>query len=285
MSISAAQVKELRERTGAGMMECKKALQEANGDIELAIENMRKAGSAKATKRARRIAAEGIIKIKASNDNKLAAIVEVNCETDFVARDGGFLAFVDSVIEHAVANKTSDDQVLRDQFEKTRQELVGKIGENVQIRRAGLVSTEGCVAAYNHGGRIGVLVGLDKDNMELAKDVAMHIAASNPLAISSDDISKNTIEKEREIYRAQAEASGKPAEIITKMVEGRVKKFLKEVALLEQPFVKDPQKTVGQLLKESGATVIQFVRFEVGEGIEKDTTDFAKEVMEQVQGS
>lgn len=292
MSITAGQVKELRERTGAGMLECKKALQEADGDVDLAVENLRKSGQAKAAKRSGRIAAEGAVKFKVSDDGKTAAIVEVNCETDFVGRDENFLSFVDQVAQIALQNKTQDIAALADadygdgkNVETVRQELVAKIGENIQLRRVTIMQSDGSIGTYSHGGRIGVIVSLDKDNIDFAKDIALHIAASNPIAIDESGISADILDKEREIYRAQAEQSGKPAEIVTKMIEGRLKKYLKEVSLVEQPFVKDPQETVGKLVEKAGAKVQGFVRYEVGEGIEKEDVDFAKEVMEQVQGN
>lgn len=294
MSITAAQVKELRERTGAGMMECKKALVETEGDIDLAIENMRKAGAAKADKKASRTAAEGTINVEVSADGKTAVIVETNCETDFVGRDKNFLDFSSQVAKRALQEQADDVAKLvslvfqegeAKTIEEVRQNLVTTIGENVQIRRIQLVKAEGIVSSYMHGARIGVLVALNTDADQLGKDLAMHIAASKPITISPDDVSKDLVDKEREIFTAQAESSGKPAEIIAKMVDGRMSKFVNEVSLTGQAFVKDPSTTVGALLKSAKAQVTSFVRFEVGEGIEKEVTDFATEVMEQVKGS
>lgn len=293
MAITAAQVKELRERTGAGMMECKKALVAAEGDIEKAVEDMRKAGQAKADKKSGRTAAEGNIFIVVSDDNKDALILEINCETDFVARDENFVAFGQQVATTALANKTSDVAQLSSQtlaggdatIEDTRKNLVTKLGENIQLRRCLFVTADGSVANYKHGDRIGVVVALSKDDSDLGKDIAMHIAASAPTAISPDDVAQELIDKEREIFSAQALSSGKPEEIVQKMIDGRLSKFVNEVSLTGQPFVKDPSKSVGALLQSADAKVQNFVRFEVGEGIEKEETDFAKEVMEQAQGT
>lgn len=289
-AITAAQVKELRERTGAGMMECKKALVETDGDIEKAIENMRKSGQAKAAKKAGRIAAEGIILVRSDEQN--AVILEVNSETDFVSRDEGFVAFANTVADAAIANKTADVETLKSvmldgkSVEDTRLELVQTIGENIQIRRVNLLSVaDGQSASYLHGGRIGVIVGLNGGDEVLAKDVAMHIAASNPQVVNPEDVSESVVEKEKEIFIAQAKESGKPDEIIEKMIGGRLKKFLAEVSLTGQPFVKDPSTSVGDLLKGSDATVTEFIRYEVGEGIEKKEEDFAAEVMAQVKGN
>jgi len=293
MAITASQVKELRERTGAGMMDCKKALTEANGDIEAAIKAMRKAGMAKAAKKSGRVAAEGIIIIKSDDNQKLAVILEINCETDFVGRDENLVLFANTIAENALKKKINGldalmespyDEGKGETVEQARHALVSKVGENIKVRRVRLINTDGSIAAYLHGIRIGVLVELDKENQELGKDIAMHIAASNPQAVNSDDVGEELINKEREIFSAQALASGKPPEIVEKMVEGRIKKFLGEVSLYGQPFVKDPSKTVSQLLKEHDNTVRSFVRFEVGEGIEKEESDFAREVMAQAQG-
>lgn len=284
--INASMIKELRERTGAGITACRDALVKTNGDIEQAIDELRKSGEAKAAKRAGKTAREGRIIIK--TDNNIGFIAEANCETDFVARDGSFVAFTDNIAKSGLAAKTADVAKILEQtvdgktLEATRQELVTKIGENIQLRRAAIIEATGCVGSYLHGDRIGVLVALDKSNPQLAKDIAMHIAASNPQAIQSKDVSQELIAKEREIYTAEAATSGKPAEIIEKMVAGRVSKFLKEVSLLDQPFVKDLNKTVGDLLNAEKAQVTAFVRFEVGEGIEKVTQDFAAEVMAQL---
>ncbi|HHJ38736.1 MAG: elongation factor Ts [Methylothermaceae bacteria B42] len=291
--ITAAMVKELRERTGSGMMECKKALTEAGGDIEAAIEQMRKSGLAKADKKAGRTAAEGKIAIKVSDDGKRAVIVEVNSETDFVAKNEDFLAFVDKVAQRALETGAATvDELLATPIEEggptieeARRELVAKLGENINIRRLMQFATDtGKLACYLHGARIGVVVEYENGSEQVGKDIAMHIAASKPVCVAEQDVPAETLEKEKEIFMAQAQSSGKPAEIIEKMVEGRLRKFLKEITLLGQPFVKDPDLSVAQLLKNEGATVVRFVRFEVGEGIEKEEADFAEEVMAQVRG-
>lgn len=290
MAITASQVKELRERTGAGMMECKKALVETNGDIEVAIENMRKSGQAKAAKKAGRIAAEGVI-LTRSND-EVAVILEVNSETDFVSRDEGFLAFANAVADVALENKISDVDALKaasmgeKSVEDTRLALVSKIGENIQIRRVDILeNADGAMASYIHGGRIGVIVAMNGGDDVLAKDVAMHVAASNPEVVNPEDVPEDLVNKEKEIFVAQAKESGKPDEIIEKMIGGRLKKFLGEVSLTGQPFVKDPSTSVGDLLKSNNAQAKAFIRFEVGEGIEKKEEDFAAEVMAQVKGN
>ncbi len=293
MAITAAMVKELRERTGAGMMECKKALVECNGDIEAAIEHMRKTGLAKADKKAGRTAAEGLIAIQASEDNKTAAIVEINCETDFVAKGDDFQNLCNEVAQLVLANEPADlDALLAlpmsggDSIADTLKAMIVKIGENMGVRRFKLVSSaNGHVSSYSHGSRIGVVVSMEGGNDELGRDIAMHIAASRPQAVSEADVDPALIEKEKEIFSAQAAESGKPAEIIEKMIGGRINKFLKEITLLGQPFVKDPDTTVEKLLKGAGATVLSFERFEVGEGIEKKKENFADEVMAQVKGS
>ncbi|MBK5073277.1 elongation factor Ts [Budviciaceae bacterium CWB-B4] len=276
--ITAALVKELRDRTGAGMMECKKALVEANGDIELAIDNMRKSGQAKAAKKAGRVAAEGVILTKIAADAKVGVIMEVNCETDFVAKDAGFLAFANAAVDAALAENISDVEVLKAKFEEQRTALVAKIGENINIRRVEVVKGDR-LGAYMHGARIGVLVsatGTTDD--ELVKHVAMHIAASKPEFVSPDDVPADVVTREHEIQIDIAMQSGKPREIAEKMVEGRMRKFTGEISLTGQAFVMDPSKTVGDLLKEKKAGVVQFIRFEVGEGIEKVEVDFAAEV-------
>jgi len=293
MAITAALVKELRERTGAGMMECKKALVETDGDIEAAIEHMRKTGLTKADKKAGRTAAEGLVVIKTSSDGKQAVILEVNCETDFVAKGDDFKNFVDAVaqrvldkqpadIETLLAQSISDDDATS--VEDVRKTLVAKLGENMSVRRFELIKAQGNLASYMHGARIGVVVDVTGGDENLGKDIAMHIAASRPVCVSDDEVPQEQIDKEKEIFTAQAAESGKPADIIEKMVSGRIKKFLKEVTLLGQPFVKDPDQTVEQLLKSAGAKVNCFVRFEVGEGIEKKQENFADEVMAQVKG-
>ncbi len=289
MAITAALVKELRERTGAGMMECKKALVETDGDIDTAIENMRKAGMAKADKKAGRVAAEGLVSIKIDDAGKFAAIVEVNCETDFVTKGDDFRNFVDAIAQCVLDNKPADlDALLACKLadgvsvEDTRKNLIAKIGENMSVRRFEIIESKGQLAAYKHGERIGVVVNLRGADEALGKDIAMHVAASNPACVSEDDVDPAMIEKEREIFSAQAAESGKPPEIVEKMVSGRIKKFLKEVTLLGQPFVKDPDQTVAQLVDKAGASVAGFVRYQVGEGIEKKSENFAEEVAAQM---
>lgn len=294
MSISAAMVKELRERTGSGMMECKKALVEANGDMELAIENMRKAGLAKADKKSGRIAAEGVIGVKVSDDAKTVVMADINCETDFVAKGDDFTGFVNDVVNSLLINNVNSDEELQAMVlstgvsvDDTRRALIAKIGENITVRRfVKFTTTEGGQAAYLHGSKIGVIVELAKDDAELGKDIAMHIAASKPICISAEQVSPESIEKEKEIFLAQQEEKikGKPADIVEKMVTGRVNKFLSEITLQGQAFIKDDSKTVAQLLKEKGNVAVRFARFEVGEGIEKKEEDFAAEVMAQVRG-
>ena len=289
MEITASLVKELRERTGAGMMDCKAALSDARGDIEIAIEVMRKSGAAKAAKKAGRIAAEGIISIKL-NENDIV-ILEVNCETDFVTKDESFLSFVDSVIQVISNNNVSDvDELLKlnsgnQAIEEANQQLIAKIGEKITIRRFQKYSIKNQTGTYLHGIRIGVIVEIEGGCEELAKDIAMHIAASRPLFINEDQVSQEILDKEKEIYTAQAKESGKPADIVEKMVEGRLKKFIKEITLLGQPFVKDPEKSIEKILKSSDAKVLSFIRYEVGEGIEKRADNFAEEVMSQAKGS
>jgi elongation factor Ts len=293
MSITAGMVKELRERTGSGMMECKKALQEANGDMELAIENMRKAGLAKADKKSGRIAAEGSIGVKISDDEKTAAIVDINCETDFVAKSPDFVKFVNDVTSALLsADVATNDQLLEVKLsdgstvEETRRALIAKLGENITVRRFEKFHTaQGGTACYLHGSKIGVIVELAKADKELGKDVAMHIAASKPLCVSDAEVSQETIEKEKEIFKAQAAESGKPADIIEKMVAGRISKFFAEVTLLGQPFIKDDKVSVGKLVSSKGNGVVRFARLEVGEGIEKKEENFAEEVMAQVRAS
>ncbi|MFK3557501.1 translation elongation factor Ts [Pasteurella multocida] len=273
--ITASLVKELRERTGAGMMECKKALVEANGDIELAIDNMRKSGQAKAAKKAGRVAAEGVILARIGAG--FGVLVEMNCETDFVAKDAGFLGLANEVADYALANKGVSIEALQAQFEEKRATLVAKIGENMNIRRVQFLDGD-VVGSYLHGAKIGVLVAGKNADEDLLKKIAMHVAASRPEFVKPEDVSADVVAKEREIQVAIAMESGKPREIAEKMVEGRMKKFTGEVSLTGQPFVMDPAKSVGEFLKESGADVTNFVRFEVGEGIEKVESDFAAEV-------
>ncbi len=289
MAITAQQVKELRERTGAGMMECKKALTETNGDMEAAVEQMRKTGLAKADKKAGRVAAEGRIEIAFEGAGK-AAIVEVNCETDFVAGGDDFIAFSGKVAAAVLANEPADVDALNNvsvdgkTFDDVRRELIAKIGENIGVRRFAVVKAKGRLASYLHGTRIGVVVDVDGGDEELARDIAMHIAASKPQFATADEVPADVMAKEKEILIAQAADSGKPADIIEKMVEGRLRKHLAEITLLGQPFIKDPDQTVEKLLKSKGATVHGFVRYEVGEGIEKKEEDFAAEVMAQAKG-
>jgi elongation factor Ts len=286
--MSIALVKELRERTGLGMMECKKALKAAGDDVEKAIEELRKSSGMKAAKKAGRTAADGVVITRISDDGSYGVLLEVNSETDFAAKNEGFLAFVNSVVDAAFASKTTDVAVLMSaDLESAREALVQKIGENITVRRVELVSAEsGVVGAYVHGNsRIGVLVELKGGDQDLAKDVSMHVAAVNPQVVSPADMSAEAIEKEKDIYTAQAQESGKPAEIIEKMIGGRLKKFLSENSLVEQAFVKDPDVTVGKLVSSAGAEVISFVRFEVGEGIEVEKIDFADEVAAQLSAS
>ena len=288
MSVSASQVKELRERTGAGMMECKKALVETQGDMDAAIENLRKSGLAKADKKSDRVAAEGTIVHASQNGHSV--MVEVNCETDFVAKDANFVEFASAVAQNALHTDEIDDLLASnlssgETVENTRQQLVAKIGENVQVRRLSHLRVEGAnMGCYIHGGRIGVMVALRGGDEDLARDLAMHVAALNPAYIKPDDVPAEALQKEKDILVAQAADSGKPAEIIEKMVEGRLKKHLAEITLTGQPFVKDGDMTVEKLLKSRDAEVVAFSRLEVGEGIEKEEEDFAAEVMQQVKG-
>ena len=294
MEITAALVKELRERTGSGMMECKKALVDANGNIDAAADAMRKAGLAKADKKASRIAAEGLVAIQSSPDGKQAAMAEVNSETDFVSKGDDFKDFAAAVARQVLAGNPKDLESLLEMPLKAgdpgsvntaRQTLVAKLGENINVRRFVRYETQGVLGVYLHGSRIGVLVELQGGDAALAKDIAMHVAANKPVCVTSADVPAELVAKEKEIFTAQAAESGKPAAIIEKMVEGRIKKFLAEVALLGQPFVKNPDITVEKLLQERSAKVIRFQRFEVGEGIEKKTENFAAEVMAQVRKS
>ncbi len=293
MSISAAQVKELRERTGAGMMDCKKALAEADGNIEAAIEAMRKSGVAKAAKKAGRVAAEGGIFIETNDSGDLAVILEVNSETDFVANDDNFRAFANSVVQTILAERPADVDALNntqlsggsETVEEARQQLILKIGENISVRRFMVYERQGDhLASYLHGSRIGVMVDLAGGSEAMARDIAMHIAASRPVCINEDQIPAETLQQEKDVFVAQAKESGKPDDIIEKMVTGRLAKYKKEISLLGQPFVKDPDQSVGQLLESAGASVCHFVRYEVGEGIEKKSEDFASEVMAQAGG-
>jgi elongation factor Ts len=288
MAITASLVKELRERTGAGMMECKKALTETDGDIEAAIENMRKSGQAKAAKKAGRTAADGVIVI--AQDGDKAVMVEVNCETDFVAKDDNFKSFADAVADRVLNSDTADVEALMalplhegedTTIEEARQALVSKIGENMSVRRFVRATAQGAISSYSHGVRIGVLIDVSGGDEGLGRDLAMHIAASNPVCVSEEQVPADLLAKEREITEAQARESGKPDNIIEKMIEGRMRKYLGEITLVGQPFVKDPDTNVGKLLQQQGATVHAFTRFEVGEGIEKKVEDFREEVMAQ----
>jgi elongation factor Ts len=294
MAISAAQVKELRQRTGCGMMECKKALMDADGDMDAAAEALRKSGLAKADKKAGRVAAEGLIVVEVSGDGKTAAMVEVNSETDFVAKKDDFQNFAHALAKQILADAPADVEALMamplsgggETVEEARRGLIATLGENINVRR--FVRREagtGNLSSYLHGERIGVLVEVEGGDAALARDVAMHIAASRPVCVDESEVPQEMLDKEKEIFSAQAQASGKPDEIIEKMVSGRIRKFLGEITLVGQPFVKDPDQTVGKLLKAAGATVKGFDRFELGEGIEKKTENFAEEVMAQVQGS
>ena len=288
MSISASMVKELRERTGAGMMECKKALVETSGDMEAAAELLRKSGQAKADKKAGRVAADGRIVIRA--DGGSAVMVEVNSETDFVAKDENFIAFAGAVADAALASGTTDVEAFASEkladgrsVEQARTDLISKVGENISVRRITAIASEGPLGQYTHGAKIGAAVALEGGDEELARDIAMHVAAINPTCIDESGVPAETLERERRIFAEQAAESGKPAEIVEKMVSGRIAKFLKEVTLVGQPFVKDDKISVGKLLDKAGATVTSFVRFEVGEGIEKKQENFADEVMKQIE--
>jgi elongation factor Ts len=278
-AVSALMVKELRERTGLGMMDCKKALVDSDGDMEVAIENLRKSSGMKAAKKAGRIASDGLLSIKV--DGGTGVIVEVNCETDFAARDDNFVAFVKTVTDKVFESGETNIEALG--LETERENLVQKIGENISIRRAQLFKDEGTVVEYLHtNGRIGVMLSMEGGSEGLGKDVAMHIAAMNPTVVSSEDAPADLVAKEREIYTAQAQDSGKPPEIVEKMIDGRIRKYLAEISLLEQAFVKDGDTKIGALLKKEGAAVNRFVRYEVGEGIEKEEEDFAAEVQRQL---
>ena len=287
-TINASMVKELRERTGLGMMDCKKALSDAGGDMERAIEDLRKASGLKAAKKASRVAAEGVVMAKISEDGNRGVIIEVNSETDFVARDENFLGFAKKALGSAFEeNEATVEELLEQGLEKSRQALVQKIGENVNLRRLERLNFEdanqGIVESYVHNnGKIGVLISLQGGDEALARDVAMHVAAVNPMVVRPEDVPEDILAKESEIYSAQARDSGKPEEIVERMISGRLRKFVAEVSLLEQQFVKDPEVTIRDLLKEVGADIVRFVRYEVGEGIEKEEDDFAAEVAAQL---
>jgi elongation factor Ts len=290
MAVTASMVKELRERTGAGMMECKKALVETNGDMDAAMEFLRKSGLAQADKKASRIAADGQVMLASNDDNTEAVLVEVNSETDFVAKDANFLAFAKAVANNALAAQGTDVDALMEtdsngaSLEVARQALISKIGENIQVRRIIRMTSDGNIGAYVHGGRIGVLVELDGGENELARDIAMHVAALNPEYLDEDAVPAEVLEKEKQFLISQAADSGKPADIIEKMVSGRMRKHLAGITLLGQPFVKDGDVTVGKLLGQNDASIRGFTRIEVGEGIEKKADNFAEEVMQQVKG-
>ena len=289
MSISASMVKDLRERTGAGMMECKKALVDSNGDLDSAIELLRTTGQAKAEKKAKRIAAEGRIVIK--SDTKHTVILEINSETDFVANDSNFINFAESVAEAILDNEISDLESLNKtnlsngtNIEMARTDLIAKIGENISIRRFDKIKQCDNMGLYSHGSRIGVVVSLNGGDEEISKDIAMHVAASNPICIDNEGVPDDLVSREKRIFQEQASSSGKPPEIIEKMIQGRMKKFYKEITLLGQPFIKNPDISVDDLLNESNAEIISFERYEVGEGIEKKEENFADEVMAQIKG-
>ncbi len=287
MAITAAMVKELRERTGSGMMECKKALTETNGDIEAAIELMRKSGQAKADKKADRAAAEGTLLVR--SDDKFGVIVEVNCETDFVTKNEDFIAFSNKVADIAFEKRAASVEDLADitidgvSLDEARKNLIAKIGENITVRRVASIEAKGTIGAYLHGVRIAAIVDVEGGNAELPRDIAMHIAAAKPLCVDATGVPADILEKEREIFTAQAAESGRPADIQQKMIEGRIRKYLEEITLVGQAFVKDPDTTVEKLLKSESAKVNSFVRLELGEGVEIVESDFAAEVMEQLK--
>ena len=295
MAVTAEAVKVLRERTGAGMMECKKALVETNGDLDAAAELMRKSGLAKADKKAARVAAEGVIVIERSADGKRAVIAEINCETDFVAREADFQAFAANVAKVALANQPANLEALSalsldtgSSIDETRRALIAKIGENISVRRFTTVEAPAVVGAYLHGNRIGALVAMKSGDDAVAKDIAMHVAAINPARVSAADVPADEVERERAIFIDQAKSdpktAGKPQEIVDKIIDGKVRKWLSEITLLGQPFVKDDKQSVEQYLKKAGGEVLSITRYEVGAGIEKKQEDFAAEVMKQVRG-
>ncbi|MGA1741303.1 MAG: translation elongation factor Ts [Pseudohongiellaceae bacterium] len=285
-NITAALVKELRERTSLGMMECKNALVEANGDIDQAIELLRKASGMKAAKKAGRTAAEGVVLVKIASDNSAGVMVEVNSETDFAAKEQNFTNFAKQVLDAVFESKESDvSKLMEGDLEEARLGLVQKIGENITVRRAAVIAEEGLtVGSYVHSNnKIAVLVSLRGGDEELAKDVAMHVAAVNPMVVNAEEVPADVLSKESEIYTAQAAESGKPADIVEKMVSGRLRKFIEEVTLTEQAFVRDPDIKVGKLVKDGNAEIVSFIRYEVGEGIEVAVVDFAAEVAEQLK--
>ncbi|MEK9902784.1 MAG: translation elongation factor Ts [Gammaproteobacteria bacterium] len=283
-AISASQVKELREKTGLGLMDCKKALEGANGDMELAIEELRKTSGVKASKKSGRSAADGLIAIESTAQDIF--MIEVNCETDFVARDDSFVSFTKETLQTFIGNPESSlEELLNNGIEDNREKLVQKLGENIVVRRVAKTENSSTVGSYLHSNqKIGCIVSLDGGDESLANDIAMHAAATDPMDISPSDIPEEIVAKEREIFKAQSEESGKPAEIIEKMIEGKVSKFLAEVSLTEQDFVKDPNTKISQLLKDNNANILSFTRYEVGEGIEVEKVDFASEVMSQIEG-
>ena len=283
-NISASQVKELREKTGLGLMDCKKALEESQGDMELAIEELRKTSGIKASKKSGRSAADGLIAIKSQDDQYF--MIEVNCETDFVARDDSFVEFTSQTLDSYVSNPESSlEEILANGAEDSREKIVQKLGENIVIRRIAKTNESSVTGSYLHSNqKIGCIVSLEGGDESLANDIAMHASATDPMAVTPSDIPSETVEKEREIFRAQSEGSGKPPEIVEKMIEGKVAKFLSEVSLTEQDFVKDPNMKISQLLKENNANILNFIRYEVGEGIEVEKVDFATEVMSQIEG-
>lgn len=283
-NISASQVKELREKTGLGLMDCKKALEESQGDMELAIEELRKTSGIKASKKSGRSAADGLIAIKSQDDQYF--MIEVNCETDFVARDDSFVEFTSQTLDSYVSNPESSlEEILANGAEDNREKIVQKLGENIVVRRIAKTEESSVTGSYLHSNqKIGCIVSLEGGDESLANDIAMHASATDPMAVTPSDIPTETVEKEREIFRAQSEGSGKPPEIVEKMIEGKVAKFLSEVSLTEQDFVKDPNVKISQLLKENNANILNFIRYEVGEGIEVEKVDFATEVMSQIEG-
>ena len=284
MSITASQVKELREMSGVGMMECKKALVETDGDLQKALDFLRANSSLKAEKKASRVAADGEVKV--AENSKYTSLIEINSETDFAAKDSQFKDFVNDVADHLVSNCVKDIADLSLVFEDKRQSLIQSIGENIQLRRLETleVSSGGCIGSYVHSdGKLAALVSIDSDNKELAKDLAMHVSATNPSCLQAEDIDPELLERERSIFLAQAEESGKDASIMEKMVEGKVKRFLSEVTLVSQGFVKNPDQSIEELLKENNTSILAFTRFKVGEGIEVEAKDFAAEVAEQLQ--
>ena len=283
-AISASQVKELREKTGLGLMDCKKALEGANGDMELAIEELRKTSGVKASKKSGRSAADGLIAIESTAQDIF--MIEVNCETDFVARDDSFVSFTKETLQTFIGNPESSlEELLNNGIEDNREKLVQKLGENIVVRRVAKTENSSTVGSYLHSNqKIGCIVSLDGGDESLANDIAMHAATTDPMDISPSDIPEEIVAKEREIFKAQSEESGKPAEIIEKMIEGKVSKFLAEVSLTKQDFVKDPNTKISQLLKDNNANILSFTRYEVGEGIEVEKVDFASEVMSQIEG-